>query len=67
MLSKEEEKDSKRIIGLNLKPPYLDKIARKPHQVGYVVPHLQKFDESKGNTHEHVVRFLDSIGAHCNI
>lgn len=29
----------------------------------YVVPHLHKFDGRKGNTNEHFVHFLNSIGA----
>lgn len=38
----------------------------KPYPVGYTIPQFQKFDGRRGNTREHVVRFLDSIRAHAN-
>lgn len=63
MLGKEKVKASTSTINLDLKPPYPSEIAATPYPAGYVVPHLQMFDGRKWNSHEHIMRFLDSMGA----
>lgn len=44
MPRKEKEKASLSSIWLDSKPPYADKVAVKPYQVGYVTPQFQKLD-----------------------
>lgn len=46
---------------LDLKPPYVAKVATKSYLVGYITPQSQTSDEKRGNTKEHVVCFLDCI------
>lgn len=40
-------------------------VARKPYLVGYVTPQLEKFDDRRRNTREHVVR-LSSMGGYAH-
>lgn len=45
-----------------MKPPYATWVTKKPYLVGYATPQFQKFDLGRGNTSEHVIGFLDTIG-----
>lgn len=47
---------------MDLKAPYLEKVLEKDFPADYKVPKFQKFDNRKGNTKEHLSRFLDSLG-----
>lgn len=47
---------------LSLMPPYPASTAAKPYPVGYTVPNFHKFDGRKGNTREHVFRFIKVMG-----
>lgn len=66
MLKKEKETESKSTICLDLESPYSVEFVAKPYPVRYVIPQFQNFDYTHSNTHEHVVRFLDLMGAHAN-
>lgn len=57
MMRTEKEKASMLSICLDLKPPFVVKVAASQ---------VQKFDDIIENTREHVVRFLDSVGAHAH-
>lgn len=46
----------------DLKPPYTDEVAIISYQVRYFTPQFQNLDCRRGNTGEHVFRFLDSMG-----
>lgn len=50
------------LLGLN--PPYGIEVAAKSYPWGMSL--FQKFAVRRGNTHEYVVRFIDSIEAHSN-
>lgn len=63
MLRKQKEKVSISSVCLYLKPPYLIEMVAKPYPVGYVVSKSQKFNSHEGNTREHIVRFINSLGA----
>lgn len=52
MSRKEKDKSSISSAYLELKPPYLIKVAAKPYPSKYAMPKFQKFDERKGNTTE---------------
>lgn len=52
------------LICLELKPHKAIEVTVKPYLVGLVTPQFEKFDGRSGNTREHVVHFLNSIGAH---
>lgn len=54
------------MISLDVKPLYPAKVASKPFLVEFVAPQFQKLDGKRGDTREHVVHFLDYIGAHSN-
>lgn len=64
MFKKERETASIVSIIFYLKPPYSDLVAAKQYPQEYKVPKFQKFNGHKGNTNEHVTRFLDSMGPH---
>lgn len=61
VLKKRKEKASGSMIELDLKPPYPSIIEMKPYQLGYVAPRFKKFYGIRGNTCEHIIRFLDSV------
>lgn len=56
-----EEKERALVSSLQ---PYTIEVVAKPYHPKYKLPKFQKFDRWKGNTREHVIRFLDSIGSH---
>lgn len=58
-------KASKSTIGLDMKSSYPAEVAPKPYPSRYIATQFQ-IPLKWGNTHEHVVQFLNSIGAHCN-
>lgn len=60
MFKKERDRAATAPKALDLKPPYLEKVAEKDFPTEYKVPKFQKFDGRKGSTKEHVSRFLDS-------
>lgn len=60
---KEKEKTFVLSICLDLKLSYATEVTAKPYPIGYVIAQFQKFEGRRGNAREHVVRFLDSIGA----
>lgn len=64
MFKKESDRATTAPKTLDLKPPYLEKVAEKELPGDYKVPTFQKFDGWKGITKEHVSRFLDSMGKH---
>lgn len=49
---------------LKLKPPYSTEVAAKPYLTEHKLPKFQKCNDRKDNTGEHVVRFLNFMGAH---
>lgn len=63
MLKQEQENPYILTLGLNLKPPYSLEVAANPYPVGYFMSQFQKSSTNKGNTFEHIVYFLDSLGA----
>lgn len=65
MLKKRSEA-STLTIDQDLQLPYLAEIMTETYQIGYV-HQFQNFDKRKGNNHEHIVPFLDSTGAYCNL
>lgn len=46
-------------VCLDFKPPCPTELAVKPYPMGYIVSKLQLFDGRRGNTWDHIVRFLD--------
>lgn len=62
MFKKERERATTAQKALDLKPPYPEKVLEKDFSAEYKVSKFQKFDGRKGNTKEHVSRFLDSLG-----
>lgn len=50
-------------ICLNLKLPYNARSTTKPYQVRDITSQFHKFEGRRGNIREHVVRFLNSMGA----
>lgn len=59
MFKKEHDRATIAPKTLNLKPPYLNKVAEKKLLAEYAK--FQKLDGRKRNTEEHVSRFLDSM------
>ena len=47
---------------LDTRPPYPLKLARLPYPEGYRSVHFARYDGKRGNSKEHVARFLDSLG-----
>lgn len=45
-------------------PPYPMAILSLPYPEGYTQPKFVKFDSKEGSAKEHVVRFIESLGAH---
>lgn len=62
IFKKERYRDAAAPKALDLKPPYSDKVVEKEFAAEYKILKFQKFDGRKGNTKEHVARFLDSMG-----
>lgn len=62
LVRQEKEKVFSVTTCLSLRPPYPISIATKPYPVGYAVPNFQKFDGRRGNTIEHIARFIDALG-----
>lgn len=58
----QKAKASSTTVCLSLRPPYLASITAKPYLVGYIVPNFQKFEGCKGNSREHIARFIDLMG-----
>lgn len=50
-------------IYLDMKPPNAVEVAAKTYLVGSAASQFQKFDSQRGSIEEHVLCFLDSIGA----
>ena len=48
----------------NVLPPYPLEITKTPYPEGYTTPKFQRFDGKNGNAQEHVVRFIETLGAH---
>ncbi|KAF5934197.1 hypothetical protein HYC85_030368 [Camellia sinensis] len=48
----------------DVKPPYPIEMLSYPYPEGYTVPKFIKFDGKQGNTREHVVRFIETLGIH---
>lgn len=67
MLKKKKEEASASSTSLDLKPSYSTEVAAKPYPTEYKVPKFQTFVGRKDNTKEHVVRLLDSMGAHAYV
>ncbi|XP_028106172.1 uncharacterized protein LOC114305297 [Camellia sinensis] len=62
-----QERNKKQLPSLpdpDVKPPYSQEILTMPYPTGYTVPKFIKFDGKQGNTREHVVRFIETLGAH---
>lgn len=66
-LKKEKDTVSMSMISLDLKLLCSGEIVVKPYPVRYVAPQFQTFDNRRLNTHEHIVQFLDFVGAHCSV
>jgi hypothetical protein len=47
----------------DIQPPYPMAILRMPYPDGYTPPKFTKFDGKEGNAQEHVVRFIETLGA----
>lgn len=62
LVHQEKEKMSLAATCLSQRPPYPTSIATKPYPVGYMVSNFQKFNGRRGNTIEHVSRFIDAMG-----
>lgn len=62
MFKKERDRATTAPKAMNLNPPYQEKVVEKDVPTHYKVPKFQKFDGRKGDTKEHVSRFLDSLG-----
>lgn len=45
-----------------MRPPYPAVIATKPYLARHMIPNFQKSDGRKGNTKEHMARFIESMG-----
>lgn len=58
-----KEKASSLSLSLQLMLSYPVKVAAKSYPPRYTVPKFQKFDGQMSDSNEHVVSFLDSIGA----
>lgn len=63
---REKERASVSLISPDLKRFYATGVATNSYPVGYVIPKFQKFDIRRRGIREHVVRFLNSVGAHAN-
>ncbi|KAH7841340.1 hypothetical protein Vadar_028577 [Vaccinium darrowii] len=48
---------------LDIQPPYPMAILQMPYPEGYTPPKFTKFDGKEGNAQEHVVRFIETLGA----
>ena len=46
-------------------PPYPIKIANLPCLEVYVTPKFSKFNGRNGSAHDHVARFIETLGAFC--
>lgn len=62
MFKKDRDRATTTPKAMDLKPPYPEKVLKKDFPTDYKVPKFQKFDGRKGNTKEHVSRFLDLLG-----
>lgn len=66
LVCQEKEKISSTVAGLNLRPLFPVSITMKPYPAGYTVPNFQKFDGRKGNTIEHIARFVDAMRSYAH-
>lgn len=61
LFREEKEKIFSAATCLSLRLSYPASIAMKPYQVEYIVSNFQRFDGQRGNTIEHIARFIDAM------
>ncbi|XP_028063532.1 uncharacterized protein LOC114266798 [Camellia sinensis] len=63
----EQERSKKQLLSLpnpDVKSPYSQEILTMPYPIGYTMPKFIKFNRKQGNTREHVVRFIETLGVY---
>ena len=62
LLDRERGRQRKEPLCYDRKPPYLAELLSKPYREKYETPTFALYDGRKGNTMEHVSKFMDSMG-----
>ena len=51
-------------VEIDMRPPYLEEMARKPYPTNYIPPIFPKYDDVVGNAKKHIRRYVDALIAH---